>query len=82
MKNFLLHFIYFDFFFFLKAYPSDESATPERIEFRIKNAPEFFLLCFNDPQNLELIGFVNGTVTNDDNLKEDAMAFTHIPNGS
>jgi len=61
------------------SYPADEAATPQRLEFRLAHAAEFFLVC-EDPSSHEVVGFVCATVASGDALTEESMA-SHDPRG-
>lgn len=59
-------------------YPSDEGASIETIEYRLKHCPELFFGCCLDDV---LIGFVNGTTCLEKTLTHETM-FHHEPNGT
>jgi GNAT superfamily N-acetyltransferase len=56
----------------LSSYPDDEAASPEKIEFRLKNANPYFLVC--ETQDGSLVGFVNGTLTKEASLTHHSMS--------
>ena len=60
------------------SYPDDEAATPDKIEFRLKNANRYFLVC---EKHDGLVGFVNGTVTKEETLTHHSMSH-HDDDGS
>ena len=60
------------------SYPPDEAATAEKIEYRLKYANPFFLVCENDGQ---LVGFINGTLTKEESLTHHSMSH-HDSDGS
>jgi GNAT superfamily N-acetyltransferase len=60
------------------SYPDDEAATPEKIEFRLKNANTYFMVCEEEGA---VIGFVNGTLTKEATLTHHSMSH-HEPDGS
>jgi GNAT superfamily N-acetyltransferase len=62
----------------LSSYPEDEAATPEKIEFRLKNANPYFMVCEEEGA---VVGFVNGTLTKDSTLTHHSMSH-HDPDGS
>jgi arylalkylamine N-acetyltransferase len=73
------------------SYPADEAATPDRLEFRLENAGEYFLVAVAPPTNanatssgvdaLQVVGFVCSTLTAANSLTHESMA-THEPQGS
>jgi ribosomal protein S18 acetylase RimI-like enzyme len=63
-------------------YPEDEAASRDRLQFRLENAPQFFLAAIR-PANDAMIGYVCATLAPEGStrLSEDTMA-THAPEGS
>eukprot|EP01080_Neovahlkampfia_damariscottae_P003819 gene3819-6980_t len=59
-------------------YPSDEAASKENLLYRLKNAGDYFLGHFDE--NEKIIGYVCGTLSNDEKLTHDSM-FEHVKNG-
>jgi hypothetical protein len=64
-------------FKFVIAYPEDEAATKEKIEFRFKYAGDYFYYGFLKG-NVLPIGFVNGTLAHGQTLEHDTMSM-HDP---
>jgi len=64
------------------SYPADEAATPEKLEYRQRVAPELFFGVYDDsaPPSSALIGFVVSTAAEGDALEEETMS-THHPGG-
>jgi len=60
------------------SYPADEAATPEKLEYRQRVAPELFYGVY---ENDALIGFVVSTAAQGDTLEEETMS-THSPGGA
>jgi GNAT superfamily N-acetyltransferase len=62
-------------------YPSDEAASREKLDFRIKNAGDYFLVAIRmEGDQLTVVGFVNGTCTHSPTLTHESMS-THEPGG-
>ena len=61
-----------------ESYPADEAASYESLKYRLEYAPEYFLGGFNADQ--ELVGFVCGTCTDQNELSHDTMS-THVQGG-
>jgi len=67
------------------SYPADEAATPEKLRFRIRNAPHLFRVLEArtapgaDPKS-ELLGFVCATATAQERVTEESMS-AHEPAG-
>lgn len=59
------------------SYPADEKADRQALEYRKKNAGEYFIVAARGDT---LVGFVCGTLTTGDTLEDETMA-THIPAG-
>jgi len=59
------------------SYPPEEAASREKIEFRITNARDYFMVT---KLNGDIIGFVNGTLSREDKLTHESMS-EHIPDG-
>lgn len=59
------------------SYPPDEAATPAKISYRIEHANDFFYIL---KKNHQLIGFINGTVINEDTIHHESMS-VHHPTG-
>ena len=51
-------------------YPEDEAATKEKLLLRIRDAPQYFYGAFEGSQ---LLGFVCGTLSTQEQLTEEAM---------
>ena len=66
------------------SYPLDEAATREKLQVRIREAPEFFYGAFEDNTDSRispvLQGFICGTLTSSETLTDEAMS-THDPLG-
>jgi predicted PhzF superfamily epimerase YddE/YHI9/ribosomal protein S18 acetylase RimI-like enzyme len=63
------------------SYPADEAATPEKLRFRIENAPHLFrVLEHVEGSAREIIGFVCATATDKTVLTEESMS-AHIKEG-
>ena len=60
------------------SYPDDEAATPEKIEFRLKHANPYFMVCEEEGT---VVGFVNGTLTKEATLTHHSMSH-HEADGS
>jgi len=64
------------------SYPEDEAATRDKLELRIREAPEFFYGIYHATDEAEtLCGFVCGTLTALKALTEEGMS-THEPAGT
>ncbi|KAE8976242.1 hypothetical protein PR003_g25992 [Phytophthora rubi] len=66
------------------SYPADEAASESGIRFRQKNAGAFFWAAYlpsGDKTSETLVGFVNGTLTANDELSDESMS-QHDPHGS
>ena len=61
----------------VSSFPSDEAASYESIQYRLKNAPEYFVVM---KQNKEIVGFINGTCTLFDYITHSSMT-SHNPDG-
>uniref|UniRef100_A0A6B2LP75 N-acetyltransferase domain-containing protein n=1 Tax=Arcella intermedia TaxID=1963864 RepID=A0A6B2LP75_9EUKA len=60
------------------SYPEDEAASRDTLAYRLKNAVEHFMVAKDEGG--KLIGFVNGTASDEDQLTHQSM-FKHVPNG-
>lgn len=60
------------------SYPADEAASLENLNYRLTNAPIFFLAAY---QCDKLVGYVCSTATESPTLTHDSM-FTHQPAGT
>ena len=67
----------------ISSYPEDEAATREKLDLRIRKAPEFFYGAFRvgSSEADSLVGFVCGTLVSSETLTEEAMA-KHDPDGT
>eukprot|EP00929_Paragymnodinium_shiwhaense_P009822 TRINITY_DN114188_c0_g1_i1.p1 TRINITY_DN114188_c0_g1~~TRINITY_DN114188_c0_g1_i1.p1 ORF type:complete len:490 (-),score=103.17 TRINITY_DN114188_c0_g1_i1:78-1547(-) len=59
------------------SYPADEAATPEKLEYRQKVAPELFYGIY---EGAKLVGFTVSTAAAGEELEEETMS-THVPGG-
>ena len=62
----------------LQSYPPDESASPERVTYRLINAPHLQFGCFLAE---DLIGIILATATRSTSITAESMAI-HDPNGT
>ncbi|MGL5352556.1 MAG: GNAT family N-acetyltransferase [Clostridium sp.] len=62
-------------------FPKEEAATRESLEKRIKTFPEVFFVA---EVNNEIIGFINGCITNESTIYDElySQSKLHIPNGN
>ena len=63
----------------LASYPSDESASPEKLAWRLENAPEYFYGVYTESS--EVVGFIVGTCTAEPTLTDESMD-GHDPHGA
>ena len=61
-----------------ESYPSDEAASKENLLYRLENASNLFLGLFDE--NEKIIGYVCGTLSNEEKLTHESM-FQHQNNG-
>eukprot|EP01129_Flabellula_baltica_P001153 TRINITY_DN11062_c0_g1_i1.p1 TRINITY_DN11062_c0_g1~~TRINITY_DN11062_c0_g1_i1.p1 ORF type:complete len:173 (+),score=27.62 TRINITY_DN11062_c0_g1_i1:20-538(+) len=61
-------------------FPEDEAASLETIKYRIEHAGDYFFLCIDESDPTPLIGMVNGTLTDANELTHDSMTH-HVDGG-
>lgn len=63
----------------LAGYPADEAATREKLQLRLRDAPDLFLGAWEGSSN-KLLGYVCGTRSSKEHLAEESMS-SHEPDG-
>eukprot|EP01038_Epipyxis_sp_PR26KG_P011950 gene11950-15995_t len=62
------------------SFPSDEAASLQSIQYRLSNASQFFYGIYSSVIQNTLIGFINGTCTNESSIHHDSMT-EHVVSG-
>lgn len=55
------------------SYDVDDAASPDTIQFRMKESKDYFYVLLNESNNNKIIGFINGTCCNGDKLKHETI---------
>ena len=61
-------------------YPADEAASKEKMEYRLANAADLFMVAVKASSD-QIIGFTCATATDKEQLEEDTMSI-HVPEGT